>query len=103
MFELQINWWVIAIVSIVIAGVFLFVVNAVVRSQRRRPVTGREGLVGKVAVAQTVLDPKGMVLVEGEIWTATAEGDRIEPGEEVVVTKVEGLKLDVAKKTQGGG
>ncbi len=103
LFELQINWWVIAIVSIVIAGVFLFVATAVVRSQRRRPVTGREGLVGKVAVVQTELDPKGMVLVEGENWTATTAGDRIEPGEEVVVIKVEGLKLEVAKKTEGGG
>ncbi|MEE9400402.1 MAG: NfeD family protein, partial [Dehalococcoidia bacterium] len=61
-----------------------------------------EGLVGKIALAQTELDPTGMVLVEGERWTAIAEGGRIEPGEEAVVTKVEGLKLWVTKKQQGG-
>ncbi len=102
LFQLQIDWWVIALVVIVITAVFVFVVGAVIRSQRRRPVTGKEGLVGKIALAQTELDPTGMVLVEGERWTARAEGGRIEPGEEAVVTKVEGLKLWVTKKQQGG-
>ena len=102
LFQLEINWWVIAIVAIVITAIFIFVVGAVIRSQRRRSIAGREGLIGKVALAQTELDPKGMVLVEGELWTARTEGGRIEPGEETVVTKVEGLKLWVTKKQQGG-
>lgn len=102
LFQLQIDWWVIALVVIVITAIFVFVVGAVIRSQRRRPVTGKEGLVGKIVLAQTELDPTGMVLVEGERWTARAEGGRIEPGEEAVVTKVEGLKLWVAKIQQGG-
>ncbi len=98
LFQLQINWWVIAVVAIVITATFLFVVGATVRSQRRRPITGKEGLIGKVALAKTEIAPTGMVLVEGEHWTARTEGDRIELGEEVVVTKVEGLKLWVTKK-----
>jgi membrane-bound ClpP family serine protease len=43
-----------------------------------------------------------MVYVEGELWTATSEAGRIETGEEVVVTKIAGLKLRVTKKQQGG-
>jgi membrane-bound ClpP family serine protease len=54
-------------------------------------------------VAQTELDPTGLVLVEGENWTARTDGDRIERGGEVVVTAVEGLKLRVTRKTPGGG
>ncbi len=102
LFQLQINWWVIAVVVVVVTAIFVFVVGAIIRSQRRRPVTGKEGLLGKIALAQTELDPTGMVLVEGERWTARAESGRIEPGEEVVVTKVEGLRLWVTKKQQGG-
>jgi len=102
LFQLQIDWWIIAVVVVFVTAVFVFVVGAVIRSQRRRPVSGKEGLIGKIALAQTALDPTGMVLVEGEHWTARAEGGRIEPGEEVVVTKVEGLKLWVTKKQQGG-
>ncbi len=102
LFQLHINWWVVAAVVIVVTAVFAFVIGAIIRSQRRRPATGKEGLVGKVAVAHTVLDPTGMVYVEGELWTATSEAGRIETGDEVVVTKIEGLKLRVTKKQQGG-
>ncbi len=102
LFQLEINWWVIAIVATVITAVFVFVVSAVVRSQRRRSLTGKEGLLGRVALVQTPLDPTGTVFVEGEIWTARSEGGTIEPGSEVEVTKVDGLKLWVKKKAQGG-
>jgi len=102
LFQLHINWWVVAAVIIVVTAVFAFFIGAIIRSQRRRPATGKEGLVGKVAVAHSVLDPTGMVYVEGELWTATSEAGRIETGEEVVVTRVEGLKLRVTKKQRGG-
>jgi membrane-bound serine protease (ClpP class) len=102
LFKLHIDWWVIAIVVIVFAAIFVFIIGAIVRAHRRRPTTGKEGLIGKTAVAHTVLNPTGMVFVEGELWTATSEAGRIEAGEEVVVTKVEGLKLKVTKKQQGG-
>jgi membrane-bound ClpP family serine protease len=57
-------------------------------------------MVGKEAITQTALTPKGTVLAEGELWTAIAEGSRIEPGEEVIITRVKGLKLWVTKKPE---
>lgn len=102
LFHLHIDWWVIVLVVVIVVAVFIFFIGAIIRSQRRRPATGKEGLVGKVALAHTVLDPTGMVYVEGELWTATSEAGKIEVGEEVVVTKIEGLKLRVTKKQQGG-
>ena len=102
LFQLHINWWVIVLIVVVVVAVFTFFIGAIIRSQRRRPATGKEGLVGKLAQANTILDPSGMVYVEGELWTATSEAGRIEVGEEVVITKVEGLKLRVTKKQQGG-
>ena len=51
------------------------------------------------AVAHTVLNPTGNVFLSGEIWNATVENnERIEAGEEVVITQVDGLKLSVRKK-----
>lgn len=97
-FRLHINPWVVGIVVGGVTAFFVFAVAAVVRAHRRPATTGREGLVGQVAVAQTPLDPKGTVMAEGERWVATAEGERVEPGEEVVITKVEGLKLWVSKR-----
>jgi len=82
----------------IFSAIFIFVVAAVIRAHRRRITTGREGLVGQTAIAQTALDPKGTVLIRGERWNAWVENGTIERGEEVIVTKVEGLKLKVAKE-----
>jgi membrane-bound serine protease (ClpP class) len=78
----------------------VFIVGAIVRGQRRRKATGAEGMIGTTAIAKTPLDPTGTVLAQGELWTAVSEGDRVAPGEEVIITKVEALKLWVAKKSK---
>jgi len=84
--------------AIILVVSLILVIWAIVRGQRRKVVTGVEELIGRVAEAQTVLDPKGMVLVEGERWQARLDSGKAEPGEEVIVTEVDGLKLIVAKK-----
>jgi len=87
------------ITAIVLAVAFVaFVVYAIVKGQKRRLSAGIEQMIGKEAVVRTDLDPKGTVLAEGEIWTAIAEGSTIESGEEVIITRVEGLKLRVTRK-----
>jgi len=96
--SLEVNRGLIAVVTILIAAFVIFVIGAIVRGQRRKVATGVEGLTDKIAVAQTSLDPKGTVLIEGEHWTAEIENGKVEPGEEVVVTSIDGLKLTVAKK-----
>ncbi len=88
------------IVAIIFAVAFVvFVIFAIIKGQKRKLAAGAEDMIGKVAVTQTVLNPKGTVQAEGEIWAAIVEGSRIEADEEVIITKVEGLKLWVTKKT----
>jgi membrane-bound serine protease (ClpP class) len=72
---------------------------AVVRVQFRRTQTGKAGMIGQVGVARTQLAPDGMVLVFGEIWTATAVDSPIEEGENIAVTSVNGLALTVRRAT----
>ena len=98
--SLEIDPGVIATVIVFFVAIFAFIVGAIIRAHRRRITTGREGLVGQTAVAKTALDPKGTVFIEGERWNAVADSGRIEAGEEVIVTQVEGLKLSVARKSK---
>jgi membrane-bound serine protease (ClpP class) len=90
--------WLIVVIVICGAALLVFVVQRVVQAHRRQVSAGREELVGKTAEVETVLDPKGIVLIEGERWAAISEKGRVKPGEEVIVTKVDGLKLQVVKK-----
>jgi len=93
----QVSPWLIAVVVILVAAFFAFVVHRVIRIHRRQAYTGREELVGKTGVVKATLDPEGMVLFKGELWTAVSERGKVKLGEEVIITKVEGLKLYVKK------
>ena len=96
----EVNRGLIAGVTIAIAAFAIFVIGAIVRGQKRRKATGSEGMLGKTAIAKTPLAPTGTVLAQGELWTAIAENDRIAKGEEVVINKVEELKLWVTRKSK---
>jgi len=97
---IEVNRGLIAGVTAGATAFAIFVVGAIIRGQRRRKATGAEGMIGKIAIAKTPLDPTGTVLTQGELWTAASEGGRVAPGEEVIITKVEALKLWVAKKSK---
>jgi len=94
----EVNKGLIAGVAVGVTAFAVFVVGAIIRGQRLRKATGAEGMIGKMAIAKTPLDPTGTVLTQGELWTAASEGGRVAPGEEVIITKVEALKLWVTKK-----
>ncbi len=88
-------------ITVIVVCVAAFIAVAVIfgiRAHRRQASAGREELLGRTAEVEITLEPKGVVLVEGERWTAISEKGRVEPGEEVIITKVDGLKLYVTKK-----
>lgn len=83
-------------VVLVSAAFFLFALIMVVRAHRRRPTTGKEGLVGGKGIAKTDLKPEGVVEIRGELWNAVAE-ETIKAGEKIQVTEMEGMKVKVIK------
>jgi membrane-bound serine protease (ClpP class) len=93
---LQISLSAILGVTAATTAFFVFAIGAVFRAHRRQPATGREGLVGQVGVARTRLNPDGLIFIRGEIWNATCP-EGAESGEQVQVTSVAGLKLNVKK------
>jgi membrane-bound serine protease (ClpP class) len=90
--------WLIVLIAIIIVIFLVYVVIWSVRAHQRKVSAGKEELVGRMAVVEIALEPKGVVLVEGERWTAIIDKDRAEPEEEVTITKVDGLKLMVTRK-----
>jgi membrane-bound serine protease (ClpP class) len=94
----RINPWLIAVVTILIGGFLTFVVSRVIKAHRRQATTGREELTGKTATVKVALKPAGMVLFKGELWSAVSESGQVEPGEEVIINKVDGMRLYVTKK-----
>jgi len=90
--------WLIATVIICVIAFLAITIIWGIRAHRRQISAGREELIGRTAEVKIALDPKGTVLVEGERWTAVSETGRVEPGEEVIISRVDSLKLYVIKK-----
>jgi membrane-bound serine protease (ClpP class) len=95
---LSISPWVIVLTVAVTASFFAFVVGKALLAQRRRAVTGREGVVGAsgaVRQSQTIAGTL-MVMVQGELWEA-ASSESLAAGDRVKVVAMDGLCLRVAK------
>ena len=91
------------IVFLIILGVFLiwllvFSIRRAIKAHQRRIEAGSEEMLGRTAEVLEALNPKGTVFIEGERWTAVSEEGEAGVGEEVVITRVESLKLYVVKK-----
>ena len=58
---------------------------------------GPQALIGRIGEVRTPLAPEGQVQVAGELWSAEVEQGQpnLAAGTRVVVTSVEGLRLNV--------
>jgi membrane-bound serine protease (ClpP class) len=97
----QVNPWLIAGITLGIVSFVVLAITRIVRAHRTQPTTGSEELIGKPALVKVALAPEGMVLFRGELWKAVSEEDEVPPGEEVIIDKIENLKLYVTKKERG--
>ncbi len=71
-----------------------FLLSIAVRARRNKVVTGIEAMPGRLGMVVAELNPSGRVRVQGEDWSAVADG-RIGVNECVRVTAVHGLTLHV--------
>ncbi|MEA1871536.1 MAG: nodulation protein NfeD [Candidatus Bipolaricaulota bacterium] len=80
-----------------ITALFVFIISKGLLIQRRRPVTGKDGMIDSVGTAKNDLDPAGTVFVHGEYWHAISVEDEILSGDKIVVEKVEKSTLVVRR------
>ncbi len=90
------------VVTVCLVLFFAFIAGSAIRSLRRRPYSGRESMVGRLGEARTALAPEGVVAISGETWQAhaitlhrSAAAPIIPAGAEVIVTRIDGLLLEV--------
>jgi membrane-bound serine protease (ClpP class) len=95
---LRVSLWTIVPVALLTFFVVFLAARAIIKTHRRKGLTGKEGMVGLVGEAESDLNPSGQVFVRGELWKAESVEGVIKKGEEIEVVEVEGLKLKVKKK-----
>jgi membrane-bound serine protease (ClpP class) len=94
---LDISLSVIITVTILTTLFFLFAVGKGIAAQRRKPVTGSEGLIGETgeALSDFGFNSAGKILIYGEIWNAESPEEEVKTGSKVVVAGRKGLSLVV--------
>jgi membrane-bound serine protease (ClpP class) len=82
--------------GIAFGAITTFLVRIAFRARRNKVLTGPEALVGSIAIAQQPLDPRGQVMVHGELWFAESPAP-VSAGEHVRVRAVRNLTLLVER------
>jgi len=98
--EFQVSRWLVFGLGAALALFVLYVLASIIRIRRMPAQMGMQTMVGREATARSALDPGGFVFISGEYWSAEAEDGSVQPGERVVITEVQGLKLKVKKQQQ---
>lgn len=93
----QVNPVLVYVTGGLVGLISLYIVTIVIRTRRRPVTTGTEGMIGAKASALTPLAPEGRVDYGGEDWLAVLEtpDTSVDPGAEVRIVSVEGLRLHV--------
>ena len=94
---LQISWKLILAATITITLFFLFAIGYAVKIFRKKPTTGKEGLIGEEGITLEDLKPDGQIEIHGEIWKATSK-EKIRKGKRVVVEGVDSKHLKLTVK-----
>lgn len=91
-FNVHIPWGGVAIIMAIslVSSLFTYVMGR--RALSKRLTYGPEAIIGSKGIVATPLNPAGYVKVRGELWEASCQS-RLEVGDEVVVTRMEGMRI----------
>ena len=81
-------------VSIPLGIITVFLMSIALKARANKIVTGTQGLIGEIGLAQTALAPQGKVFVHGELWDAVSSAN-VPAGQTVIIRQVDGLQLRV--------
>ncbi len=87
-------------VSIPLGLITVFLMGIALKARANKVVTGVQGLIGEIGLAQSALSPQGKVFIHGELWDAISS-TKVPSGQRVVVRQVDGLQLRVDPAPSG--
>ena len=97
--SVSVNRWLLAGVGGTIAVSLAYILKNVVESRSQTAPEMVHNIVGETGEVTSKIDPRGIVSVNNETWTAVSEdGTVIEIGEPVIVLAVQGLILTVSRQ-----
>ncbi|WP_297417182.1 NfeD family protein [Thermococcus sp.] len=98
-FGVELPLWVVAVVIAVLLAKDFRVVPFILRGGlSAKPQIGSESLIGRTAMVVEDLNPRGLVKVADELWSAKCVNGTARKGEVVVIVGVSGAKILVERR-----
>jgi len=95
---MRVNIWLIIGTTGTTAFLILIALAAVIRTHKKRVMTGAQGMIGLIGKATTAIAPEGKIFVRGEYWNArAAAGEAIADGARVEITALDGMTVVVKR------
>lgn len=89
------------VVFIVVSGIFMIIGYPIAKKTIKKSVkptpTREQTYIGKQFIAEEDILREGSVKIDGVYWNAINEGEMIQKGDKLIVTKVEGNKIIIKK------
>ncbi len=96
--DVSVNYWLLGGMAVTFAFAVIYLGRVIVESRRDAPQPTRNFLLGEVGTVLSPLEPRGLVRLAGENWTAVSEdGSVIHKDEPVVIIDVNGVVLTVIR------
>jgi membrane-bound serine protease (ClpP class) len=96
--EMRVNLLTALGVALPLGIITVFLMTIALKARANKVITGVQGMIGQIGVAQTPLSPRGKVFVHGAIWDASSSSN-VPAGQAVVIRRVDGLLLEVEAAT----
>ncbi|MBI3752506.1 MAG: nodulation protein NfeD [Deltaproteobacteria bacterium] len=93
---MRLSLWVVLPTVVTITAIFLGAMYYGLKIRHKKPVSGIEGLIDEIGIANTDIAKEGKVFIDGEYWDAWSN-EPIKAGERAKVVEVKGLRLKVSK------
>jgi membrane-bound serine protease (ClpP class) len=94
---ISISWEVIALVTALTLLFFFVAIGMGIKAQKRKPVTGPQGMINEIGETISDVNLGGLVKVHGETWKAESVEGNIPRGTKIIVTGISNLKLTIKK------
>lgn len=92
--NLSIAWPTVLIMTLLTTGFFILIINMAIRARQKKPITGKEQLIGSIAIVDFDFEKTGTVRLGGEHWNAVTNAP-VTKDALVKITALHGLTVTI--------
>ncbi len=92
--DLSVAWPIVIVMTALTSAFFILIINMAIRARQKKPITGKEQLIGSIAIVDYDFEKTGTVRLGGEHWNAVSDSP-VKKDALVKITALDGLTVTI--------